>query len=276
MGALGVLLPNVLRSPDPARATCLSAPQAEHEEPTGPGLPLRSRQGQPSPLCALLDEVGRVLQPGPTPSAGFHQARRFGAAAMLRRPFGGPPLLALAWHRGFGAFGLVYCAIFRTSFDLALLTWTLEHPFVHELEGSFRHNWNTCTMVQEKAGQQLLLDDHAYHHACPGLPQSKGEEHFQDTEKFVSCQLKHGHLMLRVDTYQINPIINRILGAMARAMFSKDYQTVRSFVAFRNLSVSRLRSFAQPFLLLRQIDRVAPAPRKIEIKTRNPGPKVCC
>ena len=135
MGALGVLLPNVLRSPDPARATCLSAPQAEHEEPTGPGLPLRSRQGQPSPLCALLDEVGRVLQPGPTPSAGFHQARRFGAAAMLRRPFGGPPLLALAWHRGFGAFGLVYCAIFRTSFDLALLTWTLEHPFVHELEG---------------------------------------------------------------------------------------------------------------------------------------------
>ena len=154
--------------------------------------------------------------------------------------------LALAWHRGFGAFGLVYCAIFRTSFDLALLTWTLEHPFVHELEGSFRHNWNTCTMVQEKAGQQLLLDDHAYHHACPGLPQSKGEEHFQDVQKFVSCQLKHRHLMLRVDTYQINPIINRILGdqrdmwAMARAMFSKDYQTVRSFVAFRNLSGSGL------------------------------------
>ena len=53
---------------------------------------------------------------------------------------------------------------------------------MHELEGSFRHNWNTCTMVQEKAGQQLLLDDHAYHHAYPGLPQSKGEEHFQDLE----------------------------------------------------------------------------------------------
>jgi hypothetical protein len=86
-----------------------------------------------------------------------------------------------------------------------------------------------------------LVDNHAYHHAYPGHPDSAGAVHFGNVARFIQCQIKHKYLMLDVDSYQLNPMLAWLCGStrtmhhMAWAMLTKDYTTIRSFVAFRDV-----------------------------------------
>lgn len=143
-------------------------------------------------------------------------------------------------------FVALYCIILRANFELALLTWTFEHPFLHKLNGSFQHNWNTCVMVSKenqedpsKVTTLTLMDNHAFHHAFPGKSHACGVTHFETKESFIQSQLKNRFLLLNVDTYQLNPLLNylqgkkRTMNHMARAMFKRDYKAVHDFVVFQ-------------------------------------------
>lgn len=110
-------------------------------------------------------------------------------------------LLAFAAYCGWEKFLFQYICHCVCYFFVAWVAFYVEHPFHHQIDGSYEHNWNTLTLVNSSNG--LCSESHASHHNWPTRTIDENAAWVNDPVKFASSQIESRHLaIMRSGTFQ--------------------------------------------------------------------------